>query len=346
MQDANLRPQLHLLQELRVYQCDEHGVTSSLSQDCIDGSQHCAPYYYVNTAYCTYNNCTPGAPMCNGNVLSKCADDGSGIAPGGNDCGDQTCSDGACRPKVCAPQEYFCEDGDLAYCYWGGLEYGIIETCGTHAKCGDQGSTAACLPYGCAPGDAACFGNKIGICSADGRGLESVTQNCASSGDICSSSISCGASASDTLGISEELLTIGSDIVIGNVIDVTSSRSLTLLEANLVLAGPRSLRWIIYKNTTGTYYDAVYDKVLANQTGNGYLSSGPISYTLEAGQRYYIGVAVTGGGLAPYYDSAPFAPYLTFGRALGGFGTTYSTSLYGYGPGDLVYDMRFTTESP
>lgn len=327
-----------------VYQCDEHGVTSSLSHDCPNNTQHCAPYY-TNTAYCTYNNCTPGAPMCSGNALSKCADDGSGVAPGGTDCGDQVCSNAACQPKVCTPGQYFCHEGDIAYCY-DGVEYSMQQVCGNDASCGQEGNGFVCVAHACKPAAAACVANQVGTCASDGRSLASVTQNCANSGQICSSASSCGPTATDTLGISEELTTFGTDRLIGNIIDVTSNRELTLLEANLVLASPRSLRWVILEHITGYSYDVVYDKVLANQSGSGYLSSGPISYTLQAGHRYLIGVAVSGGGMAPYYDSAPFQPYLTFGTALGGYVTYYDSSLYVYGPEALVYDLRFTTESP
>lgn len=327
-----------------VYLCDEHGVTSSLNQDCADGLYHCTPYLYGNSAYCTYNTCTPGAPMCNGNVLSQCADDGSGIEPGGTDCGDQICSNGACKTKVCTAGQYFCHDGDIAYC-WDGVGYTIQQTCGDHARCDESGNGLECRPYACSPGSDACFGNRIGTCGDDGQSLSSVTQDCDAGGQVCSSDSSCGSSALDTLGISEELTSIGSDQVIGNVIDVTSDRELTLLEANLVLAGPRSLRWVIFE-LSGSYYEARYDKVIANQTGNGYLSSGAISYLLKAGRRYYIGVAVSGGGFVPYYDTAPFAPYLTFGRALGAFSTSYDTSLYAYFPSAHVFDLRFTTQAP
>jgi hypothetical protein len=130
------------------------------------------------------------------------------------------------------------------------------------------------------------------------------------------------------------------------VIDVHSERQLTQLEANLVLAGPRTLRWVVYELANGVY-ESRYDKVLIGQSGNGYLSSGPLSYTLESGKRYLLGLAVSGGGFAPYYDSPPWQPNVSFGRAAGSLVTNYSPSINGgYVNLGLLFDLRLTTTLP
>jgi hypothetical protein len=148
------------------------------------------------------------------------------------------------------------------------------------------------------------------------------------------------------LGGAEELQSLTIGYVFGDAIDVESNRQLLELEANLVLAAPRTLRWVVYE-LVGNYYEARYDKVVSNQSGSGYISSGPLSYTLKAGRKYLLGVAVSDGGFVPYYDAVPWQPEVSFGKALGGLAISYSTSLYyGYLATDRVYDLRITTELP
>jgi hypothetical protein len=331
-----------------VYQCDALGLATSLSQVCTLGYYHCAPSS-ASQAYCYYNSCTPGVAACNGNVATKCNADGSGYEPSGTDCSPDGVCDyygtRTCKPKVCQPGAYSCKDGDISYCQ-DGLTSQASMNCPDDAPCAQTGNGPACVPYKCWPELKTCIGNQLGVCAADGMTLDSVKQDCAATEEVCVSESACGASAVDTVGSAEELVSVTTDSVFGDVVDVQSNRKLTQLEANMVLAGSRDLRWVVFELVDG-YYVARYDKIVPDQSGSGYLSSGPISYTLKAGTRYLLGVAVTGGGSAPYYDAAPWQPEVSFGKVLGGLSTYYATSIWSYYVNaGLVYDLRFTTELP
>jgi hypothetical protein len=324
--------------------CDAKGLSSSVSQTCSAYYYHCAES--GNSAYCYYNTCTPGSAVCNGNVATVCKADGSGFEPGGTDCGaDKLCSSGICAPKVCDAYTYFCKDGDVNYCQ-GGLSSYVAQDCGSDARCLKVNQSATCVPYDCSPGLKACIGNQVGTCADDGTSLASVKQDCGLANQVCVSSSACGDSAVDTLGAAEELQSLASNSVFGDVIDVESNRQLTELEANLVLASSRDLRFVVYEAVNG-YFIARYDQVVNGVANSGYASSGAISYTLKAGRRYLLGVAVSGGGFVPYYDALPWQPEASFGRAVGVLSSSYATSLYaGYVSTDRLYDLRITTQLP
>jgi hypothetical protein len=331
-----------------VYQCDALGLGSSLSQTCTLGYYHCAPYS-ASQAYCSYNACTPGAAMCSANVATKCNAQGTGAEPGGTDCSPDGVCDyygtHACKPKVCESNTTFCKDGNINYCQDGLSSY-TWTNCPDDAPCGQSNGGLACVPYKCWPDLKTCLGNQVGVCAADGMTLASVKQDCAATNEVCVSESACGASAVDSVGSAEELSSQPSGTVFGDVIDVTSNRRLTQLEANMVLAGSRDLRWVVFE-LVDNYYVSRYDKVVLDQSASGYSSSGPLSYTLKAGKRYLLGVAVSGGGAVPYYDATPWQPEVSFGKVVGGLATTYSTSFYSYySNAALVYDLKVTTELP
>jgi hypothetical protein len=341
-------PNSTFCQGIDVYQCDALGITTSIFQACALGYTHCAPYSAIG-AYCYYNSCVPGAALCNGTVATKCNAEGSGYEPGGTDCSpDGVCDyygSNTCKPKICEPGAYSCQSGSISYCQNGLSQY-FSQVCPSDAPCAQTNNGPACVPYECWPGLKSCIGNQVGVCAADGMSLGSVKQDCAATDEVCTSESACGASAVDSVGSAEELTSVMTDSVFGDVVDVHSNRKLTQLEANMVLAGSRDLRWLVFELVDG-YYVARYDKVVTDQSGSGYLSSGPISYTLKAGKRYLLGVAVKGGGAAPYYDATPWQPEASFGTVLGGLTTNYSTSIWSYYvTSGLVYDFRFTTELP
>jgi len=299
----------------------------------------------VNAAYCYYNSCTPGTPACNGNIATKCNADGSGYDASGTDCGTDLCSAGTCQPKLCEPYNYFCKDGDISYCQ-NGLSSYLSQDCGADARCLKTNQTVACVPYDCSPGLKACIGNQIGTCADDGTTLVSVKQDCNTTSQVCVGASSCDDGATDTLGAAEELQSLPSESVFGDIFDVESNRQLTQLEVNLVLASSRDLRFVVYEAVNG-YFIARYDQVVKGVSTSGYASSGAISYTLKAGRRYMLAVAVTGGGAVPYYDALPWQPAASFGRAVGVLSTTYATTLYaGYLSVDRLYDFRVTTTLP
>lgn len=339
-------PNAQFCKDGSVYQCDADGIASTLREACNSNYYHCVSYAGSSYAYCGYNSCMPGTPVCNGNLLSTCAADGSGALPGGTDCGnDATCSGNACQPKLCQPGE-FCKNDDVYYCWSGGLDMSISTNCADDSPCGKTDAGVACVPYKCWPGLKACVGNKIGTCADDGKALAVVKQDCGESDEVCVSPSSCGATAVDTLGEADELAAISTGYFFGDVIEVSSNRALTKLEANIVLAASRDLRWCVFELVNG-YYVSRYEKVVNGQSGSGYLSSGALTYTLKAGKTYLLGVAVSGGGAAPYYDSVPWQPEVSFGKVTGGYAARYETQLYShYTNAGLAYDLRITTQAP
>ncbi len=104
--------------------------------------------------------------------------------------------------------------------------------------------------------------------------------------------------------------------MIGDAIDVDSNRKLTELSTHLVLSSPRELRWIVYE-FSGNAFVAKIDKVVSSVTGNGFISSGALSFQLTAGKRYVLGVVVSGGDGVDYIDSNPFSGDLSFGTVVG-----------------------------
>jgi len=324
-----------------IYTCDAQGVSSQLTQQCAD-AYYCGPWYN-NAVYCWNDVCTAGSAVCNGNSVSTCKPDGSGVQPGGTPCAaDELCNGGVCKAKICTAYQTFCKDNNVAYCY-DGLQYYNQVVCGSNAVCQGGAGAAHCEPYDCTPNATTCLGNQVGKCDDTGFALASVTDDCASSSQICDGNDACADSAVDTLADAEELVTVSTQLMLGVAVDTSSSRTLTEIEANLVLPATRDLTWSVYELVSGTYV-LRFSKAVAGQTGSGYMSSGTISYQLAAGKTYLFTVNAASGSFAAYYDAAPWsASAASFGRILGGF-LNYSYALQSYYVNaSQVYQMRIST---
>ena len=203
------------------------------------------------------------------------------------------------------------------------------------------------MPLPCSAAETSCLGNKVGTCADDGGSLSSVSEDCSAAGNVCDTAGTCLKSVEETLGIAENGENVESSYLIGDAVEMHSNRKVVELEANLVLAAARELRWVIYEQS-GTTFVARIDKLVANQSGSGFFSSGPISYTLKAGKRYLLAVAVSGGNAVAFYDTAPWNLELSFGSALGRVATYYSPTVSAdyYYYQEHLYQMRVTTELP
>jgi len=327
--------------------CSADGTTSTFYSSCYSGS-HCVDDYYSFGAVCTAYYCQPSAVGCNGNLLTVCKADGSGWVSGGTDCAqtNTVCSGAQCKAKVCTPQTRFCSNGSVQQCDSTGLSYYQTQTCNYGSYCRAQGGTAECALFTCSPdAEASCAGEKFGVCAADGLSVVASGTDCAAVSKLCTAD-GCAASAVDTIGSSNLVgsSNYANSYVYLNILDVRSTRKLTLLEASLSLPAQRSLIWTVYqRNATSGYFDLKYQKATTS-TGTGFQSSGPLSVTLTAGNVYALGVSITGGGYAYYYDSAPTPPLLPFAGVLGGVYTTFGTSVYAYTPSlSTLYHLRLTT---
>jgi hypothetical protein len=338
-------PNASFCQDGDVWSCDSAGATSSLYQTC-NSAQHCETYAGGTSAYCRNDDCVPGQEVCSGNLVVTCTDQGTLPASGSSCRVDQYCENGACHDLGCAPGGYFCQMGDVYYCQSNGAPY-LIQTCVGDLACKAQNNAAAtCEPLACSPGTKACFDNQIGTCAAGGQSLSSVSDDCGASGKLCTADFDCDSSAVDTLGVAESIEVVYAGNLLANAIEVASSRKLSEIQAQLVLASPRELRWVIYE-LSGSTYVAKYDKLAPSVSGSGFISSGSISYQLVAGKRYLIGVAITGGDAVDYYDTAPYAKNISFGTVIGKVYSSYSSTLdSGNVSGDYALQMKLTTQAP
>jgi hypothetical protein len=330
-----------------VYQCDSAGIGSSLWQTCHPDYYHCEAFPSSNYATCTYNECQPGQQLCDGNVIKTCNADAM-LPATGTDCGnDMYCEDAACKPRVCTPFHYVCKDKDIYYCDdYGRLAY-LVQDCSNGTACQANGSGgAACITLPCEPAETSCVENKVGTCGADGSALATVTQDCTADGNVCDNANQCVKSVTEKMGIEDELETQSSGVAIGDIFDVTSSRKLTEIGANLVLVAPRDLRWVVFEHVDHVFV-ARLDKVVANQKGSTYFTSGPMNYTLKAGRRYMVAVAVSGGSFGSMFDLLPWSQDgLSFGKPVGGLAFYYQAEIGFDFYSDHLYQMSVTTELP
>jgi hypothetical protein len=172
--------------------------------------------------------------------------------------------------------------------------------------------------------------------------------DCAAASKVCTAQ-GCAATAIDTVASSNSAAAFNYYNLVLNLLEVRSSRKLSEIEVYLSLPTSRTLTFVVYqKNVVNmqTSYDLKFQKVVA-ATGSGFQSSGAISFKLEADKTYALGVSVTGGSFAYYYDAAVTPPSLNFASVVGGFTSNFSTSLsYAYPSLSSIYHQRLTTTTP
>jgi hypothetical protein len=336
------QPNATFCKDSDVYYYDAQRTASTRSHDC-PPNYHCQDY--GGYASCAYEECEPGQVTCGNNHIVTCTEDHS-WPNSGIDCGSEKyCDNAECKPRVCTPNAYACKDGDIYYCdSFGGPLY-LAETCSGETTCHVANDIATCVPQPCAPGTAVCFRNKVGTCGADGQSLSKVTDDCTTAGNVCTIEPQCAKTVTDTLAIAEDAGTYSGGSLLGDVVDVSSDRKVTEMSINMVLAAPRELRWVIYEYVNNQFVARI-DKITPNVSGSGFVSSGPISYSIKAGKRYVFGVAVNGGNAIAYYDTGPFSSATSFGRALGYVATSYSPTIEGWYDSVYLLQMKVTTEAP
>ncbi len=113
-----------------------------------------------------------------------------------------------------------------------------------------------------------------------------------------------------------------------------------------MLLAPRDLGWVVFEYVNGNYIARI-DKVVTNQQGTTDFTSGALSYTMKAGRRYMVAVAVTGGSFGGLYDQAPWAlDGVSFGNPVGGAAFYYQSNVGNDFYSDRLYQMSVTTELP
>lgn len=332
-------------QDGSVYRCDASGASASLYDTCEPAYEHCQEYVGSNYAFCRYNDCQAGTAFCSGNMIVTCNDDGTVPANGISCSATQYCDNATCKDQGCTSGELYCDDGGVYYCPYGAPGY-LNQACPADAQCKELGAgNATCSPLACSPQAKACLKNQIGTCADDGVSLKSVSDDCALAGNVCGPDLKCAKTATDTAAVAESAEVVDSGMLLGDVVEVTSSRKLTELQMQLVLAAPRDLRWVVYE-LSGSTYTAKIDKVVGGVSGSGFTGSGALSFTMTAGKRYLLGVVLTGGNGVDYYDSAPFSAPLSFGALIGRVESYYATSIdAGYVDTSMAYQMKLVTEA-
>ena len=330
-------------QDGNLYSCDSSGTIGTLSQTCNSQFEHCRTYGSFGT--CEQNQCHAGDTLCADNMIKVCNADGSLPASGTSCAANQYCDNAQCKDLNCVPGNSFCKGADVYYCDFSGAS--LSEQCAAGTACKAFGSNGAmCAALACTPSSTACLGNQIGVCGTSGQTLGQVTNDCTATASICTMDSKCAKSVSDTIGVAENVEPMSASYLVGDVIDVDSARTLTELQAQLVLAGPRELRWIVYE-LSGQIFVGKFDKVVSNVTGSGFISSGSFSFKLAAGKRYLLAVVVSGGDAIDYIDTQPFAGRVSFGSVIGRVVTYYPSSfdIFSIDP-NYVSQMKVTTEAP
>jgi hypothetical protein len=326
------------------YTCDPLGIEYKLKENCGAG-RYCASS--GSWAYCQTSYCLPGETLCSSGSLATCNENGNTDGAAWTPCGaGNVCAadSKSCTPQLCPPGSYFCKDHSVSWCWYDGLTSSISWTCPDTAFC-DATNGATCTPFDCQPKTTACLGNQIGICGADGLSLATVSNDCTKSGDVCDTALGCVSSTVDQLGAAEKVGSYATGQVLGNSIDVLSTRKLTKLEARLVIAGALDLHWQVYERTPAGYVSK-HDNVVTDQTGSGYFSSGPIDVTLTAGKRYVLAISTTQGDLVAYFDEVPLSPTPSFGRFYAAVDAPSASPFFdSYSNSARSYDWRTTTQA-
>jgi len=330
------------------YICSDDGTTLALNYNCTSSGYHCIQSgTYAN---CSPYYCQPGATGCNGNLLTTCKADGNGWVAGGTDCSssNSVCSDSSCKPKICASYSLFCANGNVQQCDYYGLSSYQAQVCGYGSYCKAQGTSAGCVPTPCVPDTDGCAGEKYGHCASDGMSLGDGATDCAAASKVCTAQ-GCATTAIDTIASPNSAGAVNYYNLVLDTIDVQSSRKLSEIEVYLSLPTSRTLTFAVYQANivnSQTTYDLKFQKVVS-ATGSGFQSSGAISFKLEAGKTYALGVSVTGGSFAYYYDAAATPPALNFALVRGGFASNFATSLsYGNPSLSSIFHLRLTTSLP
>jgi hypothetical protein len=280
---------------------------------------------------CQIDVCTPGKALCDGDVASTCASDGSGPAPSGTDCesNGQACFEGARKPVVCTPGAKVCADDEVHTCFDNGTRL-VTSSCPSYQHCSEASGEAACADDLCAEGESACSGERVATCDSLGSGFASLGEDCSENGNVCDLTLGCASDAIDTIpaeltGSSDDPADLGE--LSGNFYSVETTRRLTQIETAIEASGP--VTWLVYlvPDPSGTTpYVKLLEHMVADAGPSGALSSGPIDVLLEAGKVYFVAAFVDGPYVLHTADNLSSGPiHVSFGRVLGGWDEWYAT---------------------
>lgn len=260
-----------------------------------------------DTDYCTaYGQCTDACAEreCGENQGVECGD-----CPE-----DEACDDGTCEPIICpVDQTYFCKDGDVWECTNGTVEE-LGDTCTEDEYCTEN--YVACRPY-CAPAEPTCFEGKVGPCAADGKGLESVTRDCAAESLSCRPTLGCGHAYSDDFASS--LCSDGWDFV-GNVYEVTRDGYLWTFGMQFFLQSAANVTHSVYTapSATGPFTrQAMLTEMVQPALGVVQAYATGFDLELQDGDFVLLAVSVDGGDAIVCRGASGTSEVGTFGTSTG-----------------------------
>jgi len=349
-------PSTTFCKDKNLYQCDPTGASSTLSKTCRPGFEHCEVTPAGLYAYCVLNQCEPGNQLCAGDVIKTCNADGTVPAQGTACAKDEFCQNAECKPRLCNIDTLFCQGKSIYSCGFSGPS--LYTECDPGDAClavipnPEHGSEVypdmvSCRPLLCPPGQTGCVLNAVGTCGSDGASLSAVTNDCNASGTVCTASGLCAASVTDTLGTDEIAQALQASPYVGNVIDVRSARKLTGIEMLLVFTSPRDVRWMIYEQV-GSEFIPRAEKTTSIASSTGFISSGPLSYQLQAGKHYALGAIMPGDSIG-FNANLSLEQNPSFGAVLGSVETYNDFSSFSIAPSFLPYTvsyMKVTTAAP
>lgn len=309
-----------------VYECDAQGIRGKLSKKCYDGMEHCEATAGGLYAFCVANDCVAGQKVCAGDTIKTCnaagqlPDDGTRCAEG------EYCENAQCKARGCTLGIAFCKDNDVYDCKFDGpaLHFQCVDGSICRALVADADPNlkpnedlAVCVPPPCPPNEMRCMQNKLGTCATDGASLGTVATDCAASNQVCTLAGTCEASTIDTLAQDDNELALTGSPFVGDVLEVSSARKLTVIQMWLELTYQADVRWVVFEEVDREFVVRRETTTTAG-IGSGFVSSGQFNYQLEAGKRYVLGAVVPEGGIPHTTLQAPLLNWpVSFGQVLG-----------------------------
>jgi hypothetical protein len=165
-----------------VWTCGPDGTTSTIAQQC-SSTQFCLENGPIAT--CNATACFAGDAMCNGNLATQCAPDGSGPKPGGTNCSlsNQTCYSGQCSDLVCTPGQKLCDNNSAYLCTSAGTARTLLTACAVGETCDPISGT--CQNRICDPGTLNCDSTRLVTCNSLGTAYVESGTDCAAMNAVC-----------------------------------------------------------------------------------------------------------------------------------------------------------------
>lgn len=175
-----------------IWRCNHAGTGSELFEECAEAEVcleieasfrfDCGPDCPETERHyrtCSATPCVADQPMCDGDVSTTCAEDGSGPTPDGRDCSAEgmVCHAGACTDYSCTPGERLCADEDVYLCAANGVGLSRFHDCELGTACDSASASCQPVPQVCEAGERFCQGQDVYRCSTSGAAA-TLVQEC------------------------------------------------------------------------------------------------------------------------------------------------------------------------